>query len=225
MESLKPAAFVMLLLLPALSLDIAVRPNFIRTAPSSQVSITVELNATQAGTYTMAVEGPGLTYRKAVDLLPRQFYSFPLDFQAPTAGSYTITATVSFGGEVSSATAEMEVVSIITSSKDINSTLYELSDRLQQYKELASSLRNNMGASTKIAEVDALLQQANASYQSGRLISSSSDLTEAERKLIQIGVLLDMASKEESQLNVGLLVIGVVVLLIGFFLLRTVKQP
>lgn len=212
-----------LLFCSSLALTIDIQPNFIRALPGESFQITVTIVSDSSGFYSLKVEGAGISIAKGYELIPGQSFKVPFSATAPVeSGEYTITATVSFGQAEVTGSARVSVISGSEESRVVNVTLHKLRYDLDELIVRASGL-SDAAVSSKLVEAEQLVNQANSSYQTGHLISAQSSLEEAQDKIIQARTIIEIAEKSQWNINIGMLALGVLVILIAYFLMRHLK--
>ena len=225
MAATKALILLLLFTIPALALSVTLTPNYIRTSPSREITINVEVNATSSGIHSISVDGPNISYKKSMELMSGQTRSLPISVSIAEPGSYSVLATVTAESEVQTASAQIEVISVLGSSSEINATLYDLEQNLIKMEVQVNGMREDQGSKEKVAQIRELLSAANSSYLTGRIIDAREKLTEAEKKMIQVNLLIKMAEEKETSVNLGLLVAGLLVLIIGFVIIQHRRQP
>jgi hypothetical protein len=212
------------LLCSALAFTVDVQPNFIRALPGEAYEITVLIFADSVGFYSLRLEGPGISFTRNYELLPGQTMPVKIPATAPVEpGDYTINAIVSIGDENVIGTANLQVIRESEQSGVVNSTLHELGSELDELRVRVEGLIDDKGAYPKLMEAEALINSANSSYQQGRLLSAQSKMSEAAIKIQQAKTLIELAEESQWNVNITLLVIGVMVIVIAFILMNYLK--
>ena len=220
---MKKLVFLTLLLCSAMAFTVDIQPNFIRALPEESFDVEVVIYSDSAGYYSLKVEGSGVDLVKSYELIPGQSFKVPVSVKAPAdAGSYSIAAYVSFGPETLTATATIEVIEEVETSKVVNATLYEVRDELVELKIRVEAVHDEQAAS-RLTDAENLLNSANSSYQTGYLVLAQSQLEEARIRMEQAKTLIEMAEEGQWKVNIYLLLIAVSVILIGFVLKNYVK--
>jgi len=219
---MKKLIILALVLCSALSLTVDVQPNLIRALPGEFFQINVLILPDSSGFYSVKVEGSGLSFDRTYELLSGQSFKVPpISVTAPTeSGEYKITATVSFGESLVESSAKVIVIEGAGESWRVNATLYQLRYELDELIVRAQGVED---ASSKLTEAEQLLNQANSSYQIGYIISAQSSLDEAQLKMDQARTILNIAEKSKFNINIGLLLVGVLVILTAYVLMKYLK--
>ncbi len=221
---MKRLLLLALLFCSSLAFTVDIQPNFIRALPGESFQITVTIVSDSSGFYPLKVEGAGISFSKVdLQLIPGQTFTMPLSATAPVeSGEYAITATVSFGQAAVTGSARVSVIAKSEESRAVNATLHKLRYDLDELIVRASGL-SDAAVSSKLAEAEQLVNQANSSYQTGRLLSAQSSLEEAQDKINQARTIIEITEKGQWNINIGVLALGVLTVLIALVLMRHLK--
>jgi hypothetical protein len=220
---MRKALFIAFLLCSALAFNVDIQPNFIRALPGETIEVEVVVISDSMGSYLLRVQGAGADYSKSTELIPGQTYRVPISFTTTAeSGDQILTASVSLGQETETATATVQIVKQAEESTLVNQTLHVTRNALDELKIRARGVGDERAIST-LHEAELLIDEANSSYLSGRLISSQSQIEEAQTKLGQATTLIEMGEQSQFRINIGLLAVGILIVLIAVLLTKYAK--